>query len=137
MYSCTCPDYYVVANMCKHIHLVGRLKFKQSTDIKQPSIILHTQMNDMTSALSLGKKATTTLDEAKRIARQRIQHLTALIEDCQNEDLISDTNKSIRILKSDLHVLLFLHCLGMIQAIKIFHHKGASFLLLRGKERPL
>ena len=66
-------------------------------------------MNDMTSALSLGKKATTTLDKAKRISRQRIQHLTALIEDCQNEDLISevisDTNKSIGILNSDLHVV--------------------------------
>ena len=59
------PRLLVAANMCKHIHLVGRLKFKQFSDIKQPSIILHTQMNDMTSALSLGKKATTTLDEGE------------------------------------------------------------------------
>ena len=77
----------------------------------------------------------------ERIARQRIQHLTASIEECQNEDLISevmsDTNKLIRILKSDLHVVTLPPLSRKDPGNKKFHDKGASFLLLRGKERPL
>ena len=66
-----------------------------------PSIILLSQMTDIESALSLGGK-TTDIIEAKRKALTSVQQLTALIEECKDEDLISqvtsEINKSIRIL---------------------------------------
>ena len=50
MYSYTCPDYSVAANMCKHIHLVGKIKRKENS-VHPPSILLHSQMTDIESAL--------------------------------------------------------------------------------------
>lgn len=105
MFSCTCPDYSVAANICKHIHLVGKFK-TMGNSVHPPSIILHSQMTDIESALSLGGK-TTGIIEAKRKALTSVQQLTALIEECKDEDLISqvtsEINKSIRILKSEIN----------------------------------
>ena len=109
-YSCTCPDYSIAANMCKHIHFIGRFKAKGVTEVKSihpsPPPILQLHSNEIHSVLSLGGKPTSVI-ESRRKALRSVQQLTALIEECNDEEMLtqvnSEINTSIRLLKCELH----------------------------------
>ena len=125
MYSYTCPDYSVAANMCKHIHLVGKIKRKENSVHPHQSYYIHRWLT-LKVPWSLGGK-TTDVIEAKRKALTSIQQLTAFIEECKDEDLIpqvtSEINKSIRILTSEIMLALFLECQERNQVTKKIHHR--------------
>ena len=89
-YECTCRDYLVLANICKHIHLTVRTK-KHKTVTKGRGMIdtnkNYSEVNDVIDNMETDSSYTD-LAQLRHQAREKIQTLITLIDHCTDRVIL-------------------------------------------------